>query len=226
MSKIKELEILEQRLLAPFIPEEIDIRPGATSDFGKKASPLFYVDTRAVMKRLRQVFGLGGFSVQSSTLTFGHDQKKKKGYGENAVDTVEEGLLVGCTVEINIHTDLVNITASNVGEKGLDESGYNKVTSSWSQAFKRAAQILGVGSFLYYMQHPPVAYDKTSRKITGISAPPDDLMEQALKDSGFKSLCEVTGQQVPWLTAARSMDRFGKILSVEGAKQLKEQKAE
>ena len=73
-----EITKIEQRLLCPFTPDDIDIRAGA--GMSGKNVPLFYVTTRAVDKRLRQVFGLGGYSVKNLQHTIEEDTNKKKRY--------------------------------------------------------------------------------------------------------------------------------------------------
>ena len=213
-------EIIRQRLLAPFPMSVVDTRPGAFGRGGAK--PLFYIDARDVSKRLHDVLGLGTFSIVTNSLNSNFDRKeenkKNKETGQFEVKTLE-GLLVSCVCEIHVHHPLFSTVASNVGEKGLDEQGYNKVTSAWSQAFKRAAAMgLGIGEYLYFMDFPFTPYN--DGKFQFDNAELGTKITEALQNVGFKFTCEVTGQIVPWNVAALAVHRYGRVLSVDAVKNL------
>lgn len=205
-------QIVNQRLLAPFPKTETEVRPGDTN--GGRARPLFYVDPRGYDKRLTQVFGLGGYSISTPLLTMDLEDLERGKWNKELKkrETVRmTGLLVAVSVEVRIHTPLMTKTASNVGEKGLDASADNKVTSAQAQAFKRACTQLGVGAYLYYLDMGMVPYDKD--RGFGFTVPPDNVMEKALRNAGFKGRCEITGQHpIPWQEAARSMHFLGRVV--------------
>lgn len=212
-------EILIQRLKAPFQASELEFRPGSTRKSGKEAKPVGYVDTRAVNQRLGRVLGVGNYDVKLPILIMGEDtygaytweNGQKKKVGEN------KGLLVGCSVSIEVHHPELKMVVSNVGEKSLDESGYNKCTSAYAQAFKRAAGQLGVGEYIYNLD---LDWTSCNNGSLGEYTAPDDAIEDALIKAGFESKCEVTGQKVPWKWAARSMRYYGMVLCEEEQKKL------
>jgi hypothetical protein len=214
----EKLATIHQRLLAPFKPDEYDVRPGAVS--GTRAQPLFYIDPRVVIHRLNKVFGFGGWSCPNIGLQFLEETVTKKDW-KTGEETIKKGLLTGVTAEIHVHRGDLKGIFSNVGEKNPNDNADNKLTASWAQAFKRAATMMGIGTFLYCIKLPDQPYDKSTRNFSNFQFPSDEVMEKALKDTGFLGLCEETGEKVPWKVAAYSMDQFGKVLSVEAAKKLK-----
>lgn len=247
--KEEQKKLIQQRLLAPFMPDDIDIRPGSGGKSGN--IPLFYLTTRCVDKRLSLLFGLGGYSIKNVSQNIEMERIKKKKFvkqGESLpkVEMYKEvqrdsndkilssstryetpdsdenfGLLVATICEIHVHTDDMNFVVSNVGEKGLDETGFNKVTSSFAQAYKRAASNMGIGRYLYYLKNigkVPFTDNKCSIDIT--ADPYFTKIEEALEESGFLSRCEVTGEKIDWLIAAKSMEKFGMVLSPEGFRSL------
>lgn len=246
-----ENTIIEQRLLCPFTPDDIDIRAGA--GMSGKNVPLFYVTTRAVDKRLRQVFGLGGYSIKNLQHTVELDTVKKKRYikaGESnrvltSIETlyddqkkvkettelvtptdfdINTGLLVATICEIHVHNKDMDFTMSNVGEKGLDETGFNKVTSSYAQAYKRAACNMGVGAYLYYLKSiPAVTFTNNKCSLTASDEPVKSKITEGLEEVGFSFTCEESGEKITdWVVCARSMERFGRILSLDSIKNLRE----
>ncbi len=249
---LTEKQIIEQRLLCPFTADDIDIRAGAGAGGGKNV-PLFYVTTRAVDKRLRQVFGLGGYRVKNVNHSIVNETIKKKIYvkqgetlkpvltdqtlvenGDNKTTTkvfdarpyeINSGLLVATACEIHVHTELMQFVVSNVGEKGLDETGFNKVTSSYAQAYKRAASNMGVGSYLYYLKNiPGVKFENNKCALEASDEPVRTTIQEALGEVGFLFICEETGNRIDdWTTCARSMEKCGRVLSVEGYKKLRDE---
>jgi hypothetical protein len=215
-----DVKILHQRLLAPFPMSEMDVRPGATNKDKTQAIPLFYVDPRAITQRLDKVFGLGGYSISHCDIQQQLDYKESTDWETKAVKS-SQGLLVSCTCTINIHTPELQKTVTNVGEKGLDETGHNKTTSAWAQAYKRAASLLGVGSYLYYLQLGYFPYDKFKKKVN-VAELPDNVMIEALEQAGFNFKCEISGEPVTWKVAAASMQYFGRVLCPTEGKKLRE----
>ena len=250
--ELTQEKIIEQRLLCPFTADDIDIRAGAGAGSGKNI-PLFYVTTRAVDKRLRQVFGLGGYSIKNVTHSIEHETIKKKSYvkagetykpvltdktvvdgPEGTVTTqqydarpyeINNGLLAATTCEIHVHMKDMNFVMTNVGEKGLDETGFNKVTSSYAQAYKRAASSMGVGAYLYYLKDiPGVSFTNNKCNLKASDEPVKTKIQEGLDEVGFLFICEETGVVInDWTICARSMEKCGRVLSVEGYKKLKEE---
>lgn len=220
----KERERIAQRLLCPFLPEDVEIRPGA--NIKGKSVPLFYVDPRVIEHRLRAVFGVGGFSTSISHLISNEDYKIRKEWNSETKkqETTGEdhGLLVSCAVEIRVHTPYMQCRVSNVGEKGLDEQGYNKTVSAFAQGLKRSAAQLGVGAYLYDLRVPPQPYDK-DKGFGNFKSPPEDIINNALKGVGFKFQCEETGETLSWIVAAKTMAAYGRILGKSAILRLKEE---
>lgn len=217
-------EVLEQRLLAPFTPEELEIRVGPS--VRSKKVPLFYIDPRSAEHRLRKVFGIGGYSIRVTNLIANEDRKDKTQWVDGAAKVVgeERGLLVSCSVSIAVDAPPVRCVVENVGEKGLDEPGYNKTTSAYAQGFKRAIAALGIGAYLYGLKMPPQDYSK--ERGFGFTIPPDDLIIAALKEVGFRFICEQTGEQVPWRVAALAVNRTGRVLGETALKAMRAAKAQ
>lgn len=212
-------EITHQRLKAPFLPSELDAIPSSGIKDGK-AKPAFYLNTRAVQQRLDAVFGLSGWSVDTDSINLREDTIDVKEYDPERKQKVvvgsKRGLLVATIVKISVK-DPINKIVSNVGERGLDEDSGNKVTSSWAQAFKRSASLLGVGAYLYYLNIPPQDY-KYGKFTTMGTTPPEKETIAALREVGFKFRCEESGVEITWQEAAKTMHRCGKVLSTEEAK--------
>ena len=215
----KQRELIYQRLLAPFLPQDIKSRPGAVKQ--GKAIPLLYVDSRTVVKRLNQVIGPGRWSAPGIDISFGHETLKKKKWGDlkEGEDPFEitEGLLVGMVSYIEIDHPFFKTKVSNVGEQGPKDLD-NKLTSAHAQAFKRAASMLGVGAYLYEIKMAPHSYDRKTRSLVNFSLPKDEIVHKALEDAGFKLKCEATGEDVNWKWAAWSVSNLGQVLCEEEVK--------
>ena len=170
------------------------------------------------------MLGLGNFSVLTPSVSSNFDSMdiEKTDYKtKEKTLTHKEGLLVAATCQINVHHPLFSMNVSGVGEKGLDETNFNKVTSAWAQAYKRAAAMgLGVGIYLYFMDFKPVEWNFGKCKI-----PEATILEktnEALDQVGFKFTCEETGEKIDIKTCAASLSKTGRILSIAGYKSLKE----
>lgn len=208
-----QVKILHQRLLAPFPSGEHEVRP-ATGGF--KSRPLFYIDPRAYAKRLDLVLGLGGYSILTDEIKLAGETMPI--YGPYNMETKSKpvigdksGLMVATSVTIEVHHALLSKKVSNVGEKSIvDLTADNKTTSAFAQAYKRAATHLGVAAYLYYITMPDMTFDKNNG--FGFKVPPDDVMHNALKEVGFKRICEITGAEVSWKEAAASMHYTGRVL--------------
>lgn len=208
-------DLISNRLRAPFLAEELDVRPGNWENGGYK--PLFYIDARLVIQRLNAVLGFGGYSVRTEHLELGEDTLRKK-----TKDDVQEfsGLFVTASVSITVHNGVMNCSVSDVGEEAPEpiDSG-NKATSAHSQALKRAAVSLGVGAYLYGIDAPSASV--TRGKFDKIPTLSDTQVNTALDKAGFKRICEDTGSEISWQEAAYSVKHFGRVLSTEAMKALK-----
>ena len=130
------LDIFEE-LKAPFPPQLIHWRPGATS--GTKCIALAYLNARDVMKRLDDVCGL-----------------------EWQCRYPMEGC---CEIGIKAGDEWI-WRANGAGETNIEgEKG------QYSDAFKRAAVLFGIGRYLYYLPNVWVEMDARKRIITPPTLP-------------------------------------------------------
>jgi hypothetical protein len=205
---MQENELIHNRLIAPFALHELDIRPGSYVGAGK-AIPLVYVDPRRVTYRLNKVLGFGGYSIITKSVSATETSIKKKLKTDPVTYEYQPSLLVTTHVEIHVHRPDLTFTVSNVGED-LSETE-NKATTSYAQAFKRACSMMGIGAYLYELKLDPAPC--SMGKFTNEIKPSDESVEKALKNTGFVSICEETGEPVDWQAAAYSVANYGKILS-------------
>ncbi|HZC22360.1 MAG TPA: Rad52/Rad22 family DNA repair protein, partial [Candidatus Binatia bacterium] len=120
-------------LTAPFRLEEISWRVISTTKDKKKGLVAPFVRTGYILERLNTVVGFGRWNKVPSEIRV--DVTTKEG-------TKRTKIAMTCKVEI-----LGIGTNSSTGECWADED--NSVTSCEAQAFKRAAQNLGIGSYLF-----------------------------------------------------------------------------
>ena len=114
-------EIIEQ-LEKPFAVKDINFRVGATNRDKTKGIALAYLDTRAVMNRLDEVFGMFGWYSVNEELNKG-------------------GLLTSLWVKINDEW--------HVKQDGSDYTDVESIKGGISGGLKRAAAQFGIGRYLY-----------------------------------------------------------------------------
>ena len=117
---------LERALQEPFSPEDVEWRV-AQCGYGKSGKPwakvLAYLTARAVMNRLDDVFGVGGWGVR-----YEHRDKA-----------------VMCTLRVRVGQDWISKS------DGAEETHIEAVKGGISSALKRAAVTLGIGRYLYQL---------------------------------------------------------------------------
>jgi len=114
-------------LAAPFAPEQVHWRIGATASGGSRGLALAYVDARDVMDRLDQVMRPENWQT---TITFGSEGR------------------VSCTLSLRFGEEWIDKTDVS------GESDIEGVKGGASGAFKRAAVHFGVGRYLYHTESP------------------------------------------------------------------------
>jgi hypothetical protein len=124
----------------PFPASIISWRVGATSN--GKGLALAYIDARDVQRRLDDVCGKGGWQCRHEAST---------------------GTKITCHIGINIDGEW--IWKSN----GAGETAVEADKGAYSDAFKRAAVMWGVGEYLYHINSPWVEMD--GRKIKDSEMP-------------------------------------------------------
>lgn len=121
-----------EELAKPFPPHILNVRPGNVSN--GRALMLWYIDARAAMQRLDDVFGIGNWSHRTY-------------FPFPDVPMAITTITVACEeLEIYCHHD-------GVGEASKEEE---LGKSSDSDALKRAAVAYGIGRYLYDM--PPLRW--------------------------------------------------------------------
>jgi hypothetical protein len=127
---------ITERLAAPFSESDVKSRPG------RGGLTFAYIDARAVMNRLDEVFGLGGWSSS-----------------HRLVDS--ESGAVECT--LTLHLAVFNgVSHSDVGYPNSDRSE-EPLKDAYSDSLKRAAVRLGIGRYLYELE-PGETKPKTDRE--------------------------------------------------------------
>jgi hypothetical protein len=119
-------------LRAPFDPNDVQWRVGSTTKDKSKGMALAYVDARAVMDRLDDVCGQGGWQCRYSHAN-----------GKTVCD-----IAVKCGEEWIWKAD------------GAGDSDIEAEKGALSDAFKRAAVRWGIGRYLYELDSPWVKLDE------------------------------------------------------------------
>ena len=133
-----ENELLVQ-LTKPFPPAAITWKPGSTTKDGTKCMAMAYADLRAYQERLDEVCGLD-WSVRYVA------------WGDS---------------RIMCELTLLGVTRASTGEmEAQDEKNGMGGTVAEAQAFKRAAEMFGLGRYLYELPSVWVEFDAQARKIS------------------------------------------------------------
>lgn len=126
-------------LSAPFPAESIDWRIGSTTKDKSKGMALAYIDARAVQDRLDTVCGMDGWQCNYTPIADGS---------------------VVCNIGILIPGDKW-VWKSN----GAGKTDFEAEKGMYSDAFKRAAVMFGIGRYLYDLASPWVALENEGRKF-------------------------------------------------------------
>lgn len=129
--------ILEQ-LAAPFPPDEIDWRAGSTTADKTKCMALAYIDARTVMDRLDAVCGPLQWQCRYTPMPNG---------------------TTCCEIGINLDGEWV--WKSN----GAGATDYEAEKGAYSDAFKRAAVLWGIGRYLYGLKSPWVGCEQRGKSV-------------------------------------------------------------
>lgn len=118
-------------LSAPFPVNEIEWRVGSTNKEKTSGIGLAYIDARMVMERLDAVCGVGGWKNE-------HPHANGK---------------TSCRISIKIGDEWVH------KENGAGDSDFEAEKGAFSDSFKRAAVLWGIGRYLYNMPNIWVELD-------------------------------------------------------------------
>jgi len=213
-------EIIHQRLLAPFPVTALDFKPLDGTMRDGKAKPYCYPDIRAVTDRLVKSIGVNDFKISTDfhhISPFLYEKVDKHNKEAKLVVETHFKACIGVTIGIRIGEDNW-VTRSNVGEA---EKRAEAMTTAYSQAFKRAAVLFGLGRYLYDMDLPLYPYNRGFDTNKIFQSPEfDAAVKKALEASGFEFKCEETGQKVDWKTASLTVAKLGRVLSIDAVKKI------
>lgn len=127
------------QLAAPFEADEVEWKPQTVR--GSRALAIAYVDARAVMDRLDQVLGVGGWHT--------------------AYREIPDGVV--CRLRARVGGGWVE--HEDVGSFSDQPDGGDRLKAAFSDSLKRAAVHLGVGRYLYRLPHQWVDYDPGKKQF-------------------------------------------------------------
>lgn len=163
-----------QQLLAPFPLDEIEFLPKTKSKDGTKAMALCYIDARAVMRRLDEVVGPGGWSWDWEILS--EVPGKSKGSG----------------LRIKGRLTVLGVTKCEMGEYWVarDNDDMEQGKAAVSDALKRCGVHFGVGRFLYFLDSFWQPIDQWGKWLNPPTIHPK-AMENACRIVGYEGKVEV-----------------------------------
>ncbi len=135
-------------LTAYFDPRDVKAKPQAVKN--NRAMATFYVDARAVMDRLDDVVGCGGWQDGYAVL------------GDGSVQ---------CELKVRIAGEWV--VKTDVGSPSEQPDGGDRLKAAFSDALKRAAVKFGIGRYLYRLPHQWCDYDAAKRAFVTPPQLPD-----------------------------------------------------
>lgn len=144
-----------EKLEAPFPPDEVSVKPGATVNSPSKGPAglaLAYIDARCVMKRLDDVFGPNNWEFTVEPIP---DSNRVAVIGTIKVKYVnpEYGLMI--------------TEKSDIGEGGKEEEPWKAAASD---ALKRAAVHWGIGRYLYNLPQLWWSYNPQKKKFNELES--------------------------------------------------------
>ena len=157
-SRSESAEAMLHQLKNPFDPRFVKCRVGARTKDKTAGIPLFYIDSREVMKRLDEVCGIDGWKKTETPIAFGNG---------------------GIICELSLRMPNGEwLTKSGVGEC----SKVAPLKGASSDSMKRAAVNFGIGRYLYYIPNFWCPLDGTGNNF----AETPQLPEWALPTSGLE----------------------------------------
>ncbi len=136
---------IQEKLSAPFYPNEIEWRIGATSADKKSGIALPYITNRAIMNRLDDIFGICGW--------------------KNEFIITEKSKICGLSLFINAEW----ITKYD----GADDTNIEATKGGISNAMKRAAVQWGIGRYLYKLPTMWVPIEQFGKSYRLKGKPPE-----------------------------------------------------
>ena len=160
------MQEIMKRLRAPFAPEEIEWRVGATTKDKTKGMALAFVTNRAIQNRLDEVFGC-----------FGWKNEYREWRGNSQL----------CGISVKYEGEWITKW------DGASDTDFEATKGGLSDAMKRAAYQWGIGRYLYNLD-PVWVPIRLAGKSYVIDGPPPTLPAWALPE-GYKSPKQSAGQR-------------------------------
>ena len=160
------MQEIMKRLRAPFAPEEIEWRVGATTKDKTKGMALAFVTNRAIQNRLDEVFGC-----------FGWKNEYREWRGNSQL----------CGISVKYEGEWITKW------DGASDTDFEATKGGLSDAMKRAAYQWGIGRYLYNLD-PVWVPIRPAGKSYVIDGPPPTLPAWALPE-GYKSPKQSAGQR-------------------------------
>ncbi len=179
-------EQIREALAAYFPADVVQSRPGAKTKDGKKALVFFYIDARAVMDRLDDVFGVGGWKDEYQI-------------------ALDKNIVI-CRISVKIDGEWIGKedvgVHSSTGDKNASEDNLDmKYKGVFSDSFKRCAVKWNIGRYLYNIPEawaalnewgnafdrnnspklPPQFLPKSAESLTSQSKSAESLTSQSKK---------------------------------------------
>ena len=161
MSGEDDLRILFDNLSAPFTSELIEWRVGSTTQDKKRGMALAYIDARTVQDRFDTVCGPGGWQT-------------------NYTPTGQDSSII-CNIGVRAGNDWV------WRANGAGKTDFEAEKGMYSDAFKRAAVMFGVGRYLYDLPSPWVELDGGKKIADSEQKKLDELYENFAAHHGWGS---------------------------------------
>lgn len=160
------MQEIMKRLRAPFAPEEIEWRVGATTKDKTKGLALAFVTNRAIQNRLDEVFGC-----------FGWKNEYREWRGNSQL----------CGISVKYEGEWITKW------DGASDTDWEATKGGLSDAMKRAAYQWGIGRYLYNLD-PVWVPIRPAGKSYVIDGPPPTLPAWALPE-GYKPPKQSAGQR-------------------------------
>lgn len=129
------------RLAEPFAPESVGWKPQSVS--GNRAMALAYIDARDVQDRLDEVVGCHNWQTRYEVQADGN---------------------VVCILRLRLEGEWIE--KSDVGGPSDQKDVGDRMKATFSDAFKRAAVVWGIGRYLYRLEASWCDYDPQKKKFT------------------------------------------------------------
>jgi hypothetical protein len=160
------MQEIMKRLRAPFAPEEIEWRVGATTKDKTKGMALAFVTNRAIQNRLDEVFGCFGWK---------NEYREWRGNAQL------------CGISVKYEGEWITKW------DGASDTDWEATKGGLSDAMKRAAYQWGIGRYLYNLD-PVWVPIRLAGKSYVIDGPPPTLPAWALPE-GYKPPKQSAGQR-------------------------------